>query len=158
MDTDNLDYYVENLAQLRADREDAANAMAAAQEALSATPEAVALSDATDRWQAAKRLAELADEQLRTFAINCYLQDGNAHAHPAVSIINKHNPNFEEVAAVAYCVKSESTHLLKLDKTAFVKMARANEKHPALRFIEWTDEPAVRVATDLTQYLEDGNE
>lgn len=87
------------------------------------------------------------EESVRGTALEAYLETGDKHPHPAITIKVFTKLDYDEEQAITYCVE----HLpkaLKVDKRKFEAVAKAAE----LDFVQITDDPKATVATDLSEY------
>jgi len=101
----------------------------------------------TDWLSRAQADLEANEQAVRETALEAYLETGNKHPHPAITIKVFTKLDYDEEQAVTYCVE----HLpkaLKVDKRKFEAVAKAAE----LDFVQITDDPKATVATDLSEY------
>lgn len=90
-----------------------------------------------------------AEEQLRAFALETYIRLGDKNPAPGIEIIKKKIVTFSRDDALAWGLKTGMA--IALDEAAFKKIALAS---PGANFpATVTEEPAVRIATDLQKAL-----
>lgn len=106
------------------------------------------LARARDLLAATKLDRAEAEDNLRNIALAQYETDGDKQPHPAIGIAIYTILDYDEGQALDYA-RLHLPKALRLDKRVFEKAAKAIEPD----FVTIGQEPRVRIASDLSQYL-----
>lgn len=109
------------------------------------------------KWSAslkeAREQVSVCTQQLKAAALSA----GDKHPHPATTIRQATKLNYDERQAIAWCIE-HLPQALKLDSRLFEKHARAVAATDPIPFVEIASEAQVAIATDLSAYLEPGDD
>jgi len=83
-------------------------------------------------------------------ALQIYVNEGDKHPHPAVTIKENNKLLYDPADAIQWALKLEQMDMISLNKSVFEKAA----KSLVLDFVEKRKEPSVTVSTDLSAYVE----
>ena len=83
-------------------------------------------------------------------ALQIYVNEGDKHPHPAVTIKENNKLEYEPDKAIAWALETKQMGMISLNKTVFEKAAKALE----FEFVKKYKEPSVTVSTDLSAYIE----
>ena len=145
-----LNEMVNQLAACRLAEANAKEQIARLDRELEGTPTGQMLCHARgDLLEARDRLA-IADANIRAAATHNFKETGEKAPHPAVKVVMSTVLYYINYHALEYC-REHLPQALKLDKHGFEKAAKVLE----LDFVDITQEPAVRIAKDLTPYVEE---
>ncbi len=145
-----LNEMVEELAACRLAEANAKKRISGLERELELTPRGRELCSARGDLREARDQLAIADANIRAAATHNYQETGEKTPHPAVKVqmsvvlyyINDH--------ALEYC-REHLPQALKLNKGKFEKAAKVLE----LDFVDIAQKPAVRIARNLTPYVED---
>jgi len=99
------------------------------------------------------------DRIARAKALDVYYESGNKAPHMAVKIKVRKVLEYDQDAALRYCIESGARGLLALDRGAFEVYARRVKGTPmAVGCVTVTEEVVATVARDLGEYEEAGND
>ena len=102
--------------------------------------------------ETAKKAAFGAEEELRAWAVALFRETGSKQPGPGLGIRVVTQFTYPEKMAVAYCVEHGLGGLLRLDKTAFEKVA----PDLGLDFVSASEVPTATLAADLDKALREG--
>lgn len=140
------------LARLRADEGRQAEAVREAEAAMYATPEGQRYIDERDFMHDLGIQADILDENvLRKLAIEFFKLTENKHPHDAVSVILRKKVEITDESALIDYAIAKLRLLLKVDVAQVKKFADLVN----LPGVQVTQEPAVRVKRDLSEYAEE---
>lgn len=140
----------ENIIELAQARNEVVNAKAQIKELQSQPIYASAIE-----WKRkADAMVKILDTDIRDLA-GKRIDEGLELGHPALGKRAKTTVDFDEGAAIQWAIKKEFFGMLKIDTTAFKKLARslAEAKQP-IPNVEIITAPQVTIATDLSAWLE----
>lgn len=88
------------------------------------------------------------EANLRTLAVSEFQHTGSKKPHKALSVGEYETLEYDDEAAIAYCMKHEISAALKLDKRRFNGVAKALRPD----FVEFGVEPRGKIGRDLEEW------
>jgi hypothetical protein len=144
-----VDTMLFELAKLRESDSQYTFKIATANEALRQTKEYTDLQMLKEAQVQNEAQIILTEKNVREIALSEYAAN-QVKDFGGVQIKNFTILEYDEQAAVNYCLKHQHAGLLKLDKRGFEKVAKITQPD----FVTIKEEPRAQIATDLSEYLE----
>lgn len=143
-----IDCMLSELAKIRQDEQKAKEIRNKAQQALEQTEEWKKLENIKNMLVVFENKSSNLETTIREAALAEYAQT-KAKNLGGVQIKIFTKLEYDENAAINYCLEHKHANLLKLDKRGFEKVAK--ELRPD--FVVIKDEPSAQIASDLNEYL-----